>query len=319
MPYRLRTASDLASEIRRCAAEQASRAQATLAAGIAHGAGDVDLTAEDPWDEAVHDVRKRAKKIRAVARLCRDALGEGYRPANDTFRDVARLLSAQRDAWTLVETADTLREQDASTLPDADSIQHIDEVHHALVDRYADIRAAAGDDDLLRTVEVALRDATATITGWPLPDDLTPSDLAQSIHRVHSRGRRGWEDLHDTLGEDPDASGEAWHDWRKRVKYLWYQVRLLEDAWPGPMQALADELDELADLLGDDHDLMVLGDVLTDEGLVAPAVAEQVAGTAAARRHTLRRDAMALARRIYAEDSDAFTGRLVDYLEAPGS
>ena len=318
MPYRLRTGTDLGSELRRIAGEQATRGQASLAVGRTHAAQAADLQDEDAWDEAVHGVRKRCKKVRAVARLCRDALDEAYQEVNRAFRDTARLVSAQRDAWTLVETATAMAARGASTLPDGDSAQDLQDVHAALVERYADVRATAVDDDLLAEVEVALQDAAAGIQGWPLPRDLAAEDLAESIHRVHHRGRQGYLSLRDTLGEDPDASGEDWHGWRKRVKYLWYQARLLEEAWPGPMEALADELDDLGDLLGEDHDLMVLVQVLRDEGLADPAVVEQVAGTAAARRQAVRRDAADLAARIYAEDSDAFTDRMVAYLTAAG-
>lgn len=318
MPYRLRMGTDLGSELRRIAGEQASRGQANLAVGRAHAAQAADLQEEDAWDEAVHDVRKRCKKVRAVARLCRDTLDEGYQEANRAFRDTARLVAVQRDAWTLVETVTAMASRDASTLPDGDSAQDLEEVHAALVDRYADIRATAVDDDLLAEVEVALEDAAAGIEGWPLPVDLAADDLAESIHRVHHRGREGYLALRDTIGEDPDDAGADWHDWRKRVKYLWYQARLLEEAWPDPMAALADELDYLGDMLGEDHDLMVLVEVLREERLADPAVIEQVAGTAAARRQAMRRGAADLAARVYAEDSDAFTDRMLAYLAAAG-
>ncbi len=45
------------------------------------------------------------------------------------------------------------------------------------------------------------------------------------------------------------------HEWRKRVKDLWYHVTLLQDAWRPVMSALADEAHELSDRLGDEHDL----------------------------------------------------------------
>ena len=48
------------------------------------------------------------------------------------------------------------------------------------------------------------------------------------------------------------------HEWRKRVKDLWYHCLLLQDAWKPVMSALADEAHELSDRLGDDHDLAVL-------------------------------------------------------------
>src|SRR6056297_195459 len=63
-----------------------------------------NLIDDDPAD-AVHDVRKRCKKVRGLVRLVRPSLGEDtYRVANDTARDAGRHLSDLRDATALMET-----------------------------------------------------------------------------------------------------------------------------------------------------------------------------------------------------------------------
>src|SRR5215475_14207002 len=62
-------------------------------------------------DEAVHEVRKSLKKVRAVLRLVRRAIGEAtYRAENTCFRDTARPLTEVRDARILIETLDNLIE-----------------------------------------------------------------------------------------------------------------------------------------------------------------------------------------------------------------
>jgi CHAD domain-containing protein len=53
------------------------------------------------------------------------------------------------------------------------------------------------------------------------------------------------------------------HEWRKQAKYLRYQLELLCAVWPGMMEPLAGQADHLGDLLGDDHDLAVLRQMLT--------------------------------------------------------
>jgi CHAD domain-containing protein len=72
------------------------------------------------------------------------------------------------------------------------------------------------------------------------------------LERAYRRGRR------DLRRVRQDASDEAVHEWRKRVKDLWYQLRLLRNAWPAPLKAASDEAHELSALLGDHHDLAVL-------------------------------------------------------------
>jgi hypothetical protein len=52
------------------------------------------------------------------------------------------------------------------------------------------------------------------------------------------------------------------HEWRKKVKYLYYQLQVLEPVIPGELVAYTPELDKLADYLGDDHDLAELKDSL---------------------------------------------------------
>ena len=62
--------------------------------------------------EAIHEARKDMKKIRSALRLVRDAIGDdAWRRENDHYRDVARKLSAHRDAEILVESLDDLRER----------------------------------------------------------------------------------------------------------------------------------------------------------------------------------------------------------------
>jgi hypothetical protein len=44
------------------------------------------------------------------------------------------------------------------------------------------------------------------------------------------------------------------HEWRKRVKDLGYQIQILRESWPTVLKRLQCELDKVGDLLGKDHD-----------------------------------------------------------------
>ena len=102
-----------------------------------------------------------------------------------------------------------------------------------------------------------------------------------------------------------DPHDEAFHEWRKLAKDLWYQTQVLEGCCPPQLRALTELLDELGDQLGEDHDLAVLA------GLAAasPALGER----RTARQEALRRDAWLLGRRIYAERTPAFLRRMRAY------
>jgi CYTH domain-containing protein len=105
------------------------------------------------------------------------------------------------------------------------------------------------------------------------------------------------------------------HEWRKAVKYLWYQSRLLTDAAPSVMEPLVDRLDALSEALGDDHDLAVLVGLLdadpqrfgTDE---AVARARQIATV---QQDELRIGALRAGSTIYAESATTFRRRIGRY------
>jgi CHAD domain-containing protein len=62
--------------------------------------------------EAVHEARKSLKRLRALVKISRPALGDArYRRENAEFRQTGRLLSAARDAKVLIETLDGLLER----------------------------------------------------------------------------------------------------------------------------------------------------------------------------------------------------------------
>ena len=99
---------------------------------------------------------------------------------------------------------------------------------------------------------------------------------------------------------------DALHEWRKRVKELWYHHTLLRELWPPVMDAVGDEAHELADRLGDDHDLAVLADWVSLHGEDGEELFEAVER----RRAALEAEAFALGARLYADKPSAFVGRL---------
>jgi CHAD domain-containing protein len=273
--------------------------------------------AEDPV-EAVHDARKSLKKVRSLLRLARPGMRAGERRAeNLALGDIGRALSGGRDADVMVETVDALAERFAGQVPAA--------TFAALRARLA-ARAARrrhGSDALVAEQLALLRQARARLTaaelapGEPGP---TPFDGVRRRHlragavRAYARGRGL---LAEALKE---PTTEALHELRKRVKDLWYHTRLLSEAWPGPMKAQAAELKTLSTLLGDDHDLGVLAELLRAEAEELGAEDADVDEAAvlelvARRRAELQAAAFAQAARIYAESPRAWERRLRGVLD----
>ena len=61
--------------------------------------------------EAIHEVRKRCKKIRGVLRLVRAQNEELYQRENGWFRDTAKGIAGLRDAEAMIETYDSLLDE----------------------------------------------------------------------------------------------------------------------------------------------------------------------------------------------------------------
>lgn|GEM_PF-2949584 len=123
-------------------------------------------------------------------------------------------------------------------------------VRSALVERRAAVLDAEFEQRLA-AVQADLAAALDRIAGWEVDGD--DFEVVQGgFARTYRRARDRMDDAYE------EATSEAFHLWRKRVKCHRYHVRLLQDLWPGMLRARRQELHELTDLLRDDHDLAVL-------------------------------------------------------------
>ena len=93
------------------------------------------------------------------------------------------------------------------------------------------------------------------------------------------------------------------HEWRKSVKTLWYQMRLVEPAAPSAIAPVIATLDRLGEALGDDHDLAVLvGRLAADPHRYGGALhAMRAIEIARAEQAVLRGPAFRIGATIYAE------------------
>lgn len=278
--YRLARDEELTAGLLRAAAGRAERASKRLRAAA-------DAAADGA--EAVHGARKDLKKLRTVLRLLRAQSGKKrYRRADARFRDAGRALSAGRDAETKPATLDSLAAAEAA-LPTAAV-----EYWRRILERD---RAAAADAPCeARAFEeaIALIDAgLGEIRGWELAGDRW-KPVGAGLERTHRRGRRAMKAAGRDGGED------EFHEWRKRAKDLWYELRLFAPVWPEPLEAAVEEAHALSELLGDHHDLAVLREDLRARNLGA---AETAALEAAIdrRQEELAAAALPLGRRLYAE------------------
>jgi CYTH domain-containing protein/CHAD domain-containing protein len=255
----------------------------------------------DALTESIHGARKDLKKARAALRLIREELGEKtFKRENRELRDAARLLSASRDAEVKLETLQSLVEGDAGDAPPGPTAVW----REALIadrDRIVD-----ADADQTEAAVTAIRAVAARAPEWTLGHDGWKI-LAPGLDTAYSEGR----DAFEALTESPSV--EAVHDLRKRGKDLWYQLRLLRDAWPAVLDPTAEEVHDFTDLLGDHHDLAVLAEDLAGRKEVDAAARTILRELIEAEQADLLAEARGLGARIYAEKPKAFERRLRAY------
>ena len=296
--YRLHENEHLAAAVRRAAREQLDDAIEQLTAVI-----------EDDPVTAVHEARKCLKKERALLRLVHDSFAPAaYRRESHSLRDAGRRLSAAREADVLVETLDELAERCAARLP----ASTFAEVRAVLVaDQMRARSAAAADRVAVEEVVAELRDARERIADWPLAGD----EFALVEGGLGLAYQRGAERFERVLAQ---PTVDNLHEWRKRVKDLWYHLRLVKPMWPEVLGGQVKQASELADLLGDDHDLAVLADTVA-----APTVARRVVTDLRPlrelidrRRLELQARARLLGMRLYADRPRAYPRRMGRLWEA---
>jgi CHAD domain-containing protein len=243
------------------------------------------------------------KKARAALRLVRDEVGEKtFKRENRALRDAGRLLSASRDAEVKLETLDELVEGSGDAPPGPTALWR-----EALVaDRD---RIVGGEDGGTEEAVAAIEAVTARAPEWKIRSDGWKL-LAPGLDTAYREGR----DAFAALGGAP--SFEAVHELRKRGKDLWYQVRLLRDAWESVLDATAEEIHDFTDLLGDHHDLAVLAVDLAGRTEVDGTHRETLRALIEARQDSLLADAVTAGERVYAEKPTAFGRRLHAYWRA---
>lgn len=293
MAYAFEVDETVPEAVHRITNEQVERAGSAL-----ERASGADLEA------AVHDCRKRAKKLRGLIRLVRPALGAAYRQANESFRGAARELSGLRDAQAAVATFDTLVAASPDLLPNG-GVGGVRAGLAALAES-----ATQADDRQLRTERAAdlfragrrhIARAKLDAEGW--------TAVGPGTEKTYRAGRRALAEARRHT--DPAVM----HEWRKRAKDAWYHVRLLRGAAPSVLAPLEDRFHHLSDALGDAHDMVVISDRLNASpgdfgGQAQVRAACKLADT---RRAELERRAMSLGVRLYAEKPSRYADRIVAY------
>jgi CHAD domain-containing protein len=283
MPYRIRPDRDLPTELRSVARHQLDHAVTVLQAR------------PDGLHEAIHEARKKLKRVRNLLRLVSTADKSFFKQQKTRLGAAARSLSRIRDATALMETVTHL-----SAFANEEEAETLDATQTVLELRRDDIAAEETDlEDKVANVIAECRLAVEALDVLDLPTKTGPAA------RLIAKGwRRGLKRAHAALEAcRSEGHGEAFHDLRKAAQAYWMNLSLLRDLWPSAFAAKRRDAKILVDLLGHEHDLTVLTELFDTEPDLFGSGEDQsfLLAIIIRRQQDLRREALALAEIVFAD------------------
>ncbi len=288
MSYQLHEDESIGEGIRRIASDQIEGAIAA-SSSRKNGKG-----------SPVHETRKHLKKARAALCLLAGEVSEDrFQRENRNLRNVARLISEIRDAEVRLQTVKQLRE-----LSGANRRRNIRETEELLAFELDSFLAAFSDwQEEAKTKLTRSRDRIAT---WSI-HEIDCQQICRAVQRSYKGGRKALKKAtHKWRAED-------FHEFRKRVKQLWYHLKILRRLHPLILNELSDELKTIADHLGHAHDLAFLRERLALMAGSRKRGSRVLSGLIDAREKELQRTAAALAERFYAQKPKHFARRIAEY------
>ncbi len=289
MNYELKAGQKLQKRVRKIIAGQIREA--------------ADLLEKKPVSNApIHGARKWLKKARAVLRLAKPALGEkAWKKEDKKIRRIARTLSARRDAQVLTITVTKLKDRHESP-----------EVRAALTKLAQTVRkdsqeSAGGLGKQERKGRAKLQTARRSVRELPLKQ-LDWPELSKGIAETYRAGATA------QAAAGKMRAPDELHEWRKRVKDLWYQLRVIEPIQRKEISALAEGAKQLSLRLGDDHDLFMVAAAAKSAKLKRREL-QLVLDLIEKERTQLQQQAFELGQKVYSESPATFEKKIEERAE----
>jgi len=291
MSYRLKK-KPLVREVRRVAREQLEGALK-----------EVLTVGQQGRSTAVHEARKHIKKVRALIRLLRPAMGDAfYKRENSALRKTARRISTVRDAHVRAQTIKKLMCQSRTQRA------AFARIHEVMAARLQEVLDESEESNWSKEVADDIERAICRINDWPLKP-LKPKSLWIGLKRACKKARRALATARR------DASDGNLHELRKRIKDLWYDLQLLGGNCPAPIKALTERMRDLGEKLGNDHDLAMLLAARRDESPSQASDWDTLEKMLASRPPRSQQTALRLAATVLVRKPGAFADFIFDRWE----
>lgn len=255
-------------------------------------------------DESIHDARKALKKARAALRLLQDGMSKRtYRTENSGLRDAGRFLSPFRDAKSLIDAFDSLHDRYGDKLKSV-KLAPLQKILHANLTKAR--RHFLHTPTELKNCIRLLKDCT-TLAKKAEFSSIDSETIETGLRRIYREGLKARAEA------ETARTPEVLHEWRKQVKYLLNGVEGLHPSEKGSVGKIWKLIDQLADCLGNDHDLAMLSQEIA-RGTYAPVDSEVIKMLHALidrRRTKLQKKAFSLGEKLYDWKPRRFTKRIL--------
>ena len=261
-----------------------------------------------PPDQSIHEARKNLKKARAILQTIQAADG-GLNLDEERLRKVSHILSPLRDADAMRQILAKLRDQN----PRLFSARTFARLSRQLASHRRELLESATRDDAWDKACRRLGRLQLAAEKWK-PSHPQFGALAPGIRISHRNGRQA-------MARALKRQGAAdFHEWRKAIKGLWYQLRLAEPCGPVVSRDVA-ALRRAETWLGDDHNLTVLCDELSEHAVRCEATVDIDRVRLAADRYGsgLRKKATTAMRTLYERKSGAYVREIKQFWQAQRS
>jgi len=286
--FRLKTGAPVAAEVQRLVLRQLEVAISEL-----HTVGDPQS------DEAIHDARRRIKKIRAIIGLVRPVLDKAHRALDDDLRTVSRLLAPVADGRGIIETLDELARRYGKALPP----RTVEAARAGVIRNGVRADREAAERGVLQVAAGTLRSERKRVRHWHMRVQGFRA-IAPGLEESYRRARR----MMMVAWSKPKPS--HFHTWRRYVKDHWFHVRLLQGHCGYHLVAHERRVEALDGVLGEYHNVILLRDLLVSDGRLSRDETARCLRVIARYRRVLGRHAETLGVRIYMERPRRFVRRV---------
>jgi CHAD domain-containing protein len=217
----------------------------------AEKAGYYSMADNLPVNQQIHELRRGFKRMRALLRFFNEIPGVPAGQLQKDIRNFGKLLAPLRESAVNMELFD----KEISSNPLIPQMK-IRIARDFLADRNRVLlEKGYRDNKLDNTIHAYFQDFDTVISG-------NANELPLKVHffREICQSYMNGSICYRRLADNPHP--EEWHDLRKKLKRLWYQLDFIRFLHPGYIKLKTDQLNKITDQLGDDHDLHIFSEDL---------------------------------------------------------